>query len=311
MQLNKLGSKLLTELFKDSRTPNSQLAKTLHTSKEVINYRIKKLLQQGIIRKFIPLIDFSKLGHTRYRIQIKAQNLSEEDYQFLKTIPQTSWIVKLHGYWNIVVLFWLKDNKEFFQLINHINQHFAERLQDTLFTIVDTIYHFPPRPPKGKVESFFHVTKLQEASHSLNEMERKIITELMKEGRMPILELARKIDSSATNVNYHLKKLIQNKVIIAFIPVINYEKLGLTEFKVTLNLLNPAQKEQLKTLIMSYDNVIYITESYGKYDLEFEMVAKDIKELFAILEDITKKVPLRNQEIMYNAEEMMINELPF
>ena len=71
MLLDKLDQKLLLELYKDARQSNAQIGKTLLCSKEVIQYRLKRLEENGIITKYIPIINFSRLGYTIYRLQIK------------------------------------------------------------------------------------------------------------------------------------------------------------------------------------------------------------------------------------------------
>lgn len=312
--LDKLDQKLIQELFRNSRASNSELGKKLLASKEVINYRISRLLNEGIIKKIIPLVNYSRLGYTIYRIQLKFNFKDKEKWpSFFKTIPQTSWMVELQGNWDLVVLFWIKNNLEFFQIVNKIKQEFGANTQEMLITMVDSIYNLPPNflSEQPKKEPFYYKLEIsKEPPVDLDELDFAIIKELMGNGRIPILELARKIHSSATNVNYHLSKLIKNKVIIAFIPVIDHTKLGLTHFKITLNLVNPAQKNQLKEFLLNSQSVIYITESYGSYDLEFEVITWKINDLFNLLEQISIEMPIKKHEIIYDNKEIMVNEMP-
>ena len=49
---------------------------------------------------------------------------------------------------------------------------------------------------------------------------------------MSITDLSLKLNSSATNITYHLKKLISKGIILGFIPQINYSALNLQYTKV-------------------------------------------------------------------------------
>ncbi|MCK5474816.1 MAG: winged helix-turn-helix transcriptional regulator, partial [Candidatus Aenigmarchaeota archaeon] len=58
--------KILKELFDDGRRPFSTVAKKAGVSKEVVNYRVKRLIDQEIIIGFNTVIDVNKLGWQSY-----------------------------------------------------------------------------------------------------------------------------------------------------------------------------------------------------------------------------------------------------
>ena len=312
MSLDKLDQKIIAELFHDARMSHSQLGKRVGTSKEVINYRISRLLKQGIISKFIPLIDFSRLGYLNYRVQLKFNHRDKALWHsFFSAIPQISWLVELQGNWDLVATFWVQSNGEFFEIISKIQAQFKENIQEMLITTVDTVYHLPPNfLLNKKTEKYYKIGTNKDASLQLDSIEIKICRELLKDGRIPLLELARNIDSSATNITYHLKKLLKQKIIIAFIPVINPAAVGFTHFKIMIQLLNPAQKTQLKERLMQEKGTLYITEAYGQSDLEFEFVTQKINELFDLLEKVSNRIPFKKYEIIFNNREVLINEMP-
>lgn len=316
LELDKLDKKIVLELYQDARMSQKQLARKLKVSKEVVNYRINRLIKEEIIKKFIPLINFSVLGYTIYRIQFKFRKKETENWQkFFNQIPQTSWLVELSGNWDLVVLFWIKENAEFFEIIEQINNHFGENIQEMQFTIVNKVDHFPPNYLLENYSTankgFCYSIGQSEKKASLDEVDEILIKELMDDGRASILSLAKQINYSATNVKYHLNKLIKQKVIESFIPVIDHTKLNLTHFKVTLNLINPKQKKQLREFLKHSQPVVYITESYGKYDLEFEFITERINQLFSFIEQISQQFPLKQQEIIFNNQELLVNKTPF
>ena len=144
----------------------------------------------------------------------------------------------------------------------------------------------------------------------ISDIQTALLKSLMHNGKQSILSIAQEMEASTTNLQYHLKQLQKDKIILGFIPILNHSALGYTHLKLTLNLVNPAQKNQLKQYLSLQPSVIYITESYGNYDLEFECVARDLPHLFEFLDILTNQIPLKNYEIIYNNKEILVNDMP-
>jgi len=73
--------KILYELDVNARQSLSKIAKKTGMSKEVVNYRINKLVKDGVIRSFYARIETSKLGILAYRTFVRMQNLSPKKEQ--------------------------------------------------------------------------------------------------------------------------------------------------------------------------------------------------------------------------------------
>ena len=60
-KIDKLDCKILYELGEDSRQSYKQIAKKIHSKKEVVAYHFQKLLKERIITKFVPVFALSLL----------------------------------------------------------------------------------------------------------------------------------------------------------------------------------------------------------------------------------------------------------
>jgi DNA-binding Lrp family transcriptional regulator len=60
--LKELELKLISELMKNSRRSDRELAKVLRTSQPTVSRNIKRLEKEGVIREYTMIPDFSKLG---------------------------------------------------------------------------------------------------------------------------------------------------------------------------------------------------------------------------------------------------------
>ena len=67
-ELNLLDKKILYELDLNSRIPISTLAKNVRTSKETVNFRIKRLIKNGYIKGFVTTLYTSNLNRFYYKL---------------------------------------------------------------------------------------------------------------------------------------------------------------------------------------------------------------------------------------------------
>jgi DNA-binding Lrp family transcriptional regulator len=82
--LKELELKLISELMKNSRRSDRELAKALGVSQPTVSRLIKKLEGQGFIKEYTMIPDFSKLGFNMLSlIMLKLNALSNEQIQEL------------------------------------------------------------------------------------------------------------------------------------------------------------------------------------------------------------------------------------
>jgi len=84
LELDKKDKILLNLLAENSSLDFIQISKKTNLSLDTIRYRIKKLVENGIIIKFFPEISLSKLGYTEYLYTLKLKNISQETLKKLK-----------------------------------------------------------------------------------------------------------------------------------------------------------------------------------------------------------------------------------
>jgi DNA-binding Lrp family transcriptional regulator len=64
VEIDTVDRKLLIELLKDSRVSLRKLAEEMNVSPATLHNRLFRLVQEGIIKGFTALVDYSKLGYT-------------------------------------------------------------------------------------------------------------------------------------------------------------------------------------------------------------------------------------------------------
>ena len=65
--------KILYELDINARRSNASIGRKVGLGKDLVNRRIKKLIDKGVIRYFYTMIDATRLGYISCRLFIKFQ----------------------------------------------------------------------------------------------------------------------------------------------------------------------------------------------------------------------------------------------
>ena len=133
-KLDKIDMRILFELDKNARIPDTRLAKLVRRSKESVRYRIKKLQEQGIIKGFTTWIDPTRLGFLGVKMYINLANKPEkkkEFIQFVKKDKRLFWLGIADGAWNAGLTYFVKDNREFFELKNELFSKFKDLILES------------------------------------------------------------------------------------------------------------------------------------------------------------------------------------
>jgi len=317
-KLDKKDKKILSVLDMDARLSISQIAKKVGLSKEVTNYRIKRLTEGGIIQGYYAVIDITRLGYLNTRLLLKFQNITHEKenelIEYCSKNKNIGWIGSIDGGYDIVLIIWSKDLLELKMLVDDIYAKFGGNIQSNLITTTIRIYHY-------KQNYLFNTKDKKELiwgerydNKEISEEDKKILGILAKDGRVSLVGLANKIGISANTTKYRIKRLMEKKIILGFKTAINTHKLGYQHFKVFLYLQNLSKENKNKLIeyLRNHPNVIYITEAMGGADLEFEIMFKEYNQLYESMRNMRIKFNdiIRNYTTFLTYKEHLIRYFP-
>ena len=317
--LDTKDKRILLELDRNSRQPISMIAKKVGLSKEVVNYRIKRQIEKGIIKGFHAIIDPSKIGYTVYRIFIKFQNVTPEKEQeitaYFQSLSSVGWIAAYEGFYDLAVLFWAKDIYEFRQIYDDILNKYGDFFQEYYISIVIHIFHFKHNylfDSKDYSEALIGGKKEQA---DLDMLDLEILKMLAEDARKTTLDIGKKVKASPNTVKYRIKKLVESGVIVGFNTMIDASLLGYQHYKVFIKMqkINKNTISQLIEYLRLNKNTIYITDAIGLAHLEFELQVKSSMELHNMLRAMRAKFPdlIKDCNPGLVFKEHRINYLPF
>ncbi len=295
--MKKYGEKLLTldlkdqkifvELFKNGRVPYSIISKNTHMSKDVVRYRIEKLLKEEIMVGITTIIDISKLGWSSSLVFFKFTNLNKVKIkQFMSYLIENPFVVEVlefAGSWDFAVRFQHKDTGHLNQIINKLETSSPYLIDKySIFFISKSIF-LPYNVLFEKYAFWYPSTKIQ--PHRTDNFDLKILSALSSDGRKSLAQLEEELKENRMTIYYRIKKMIKSGLIQHFRPSMFVEKLGLHWYVVKIK-LSQRSDEKIKTIInrlKSFKQTNHILLGFGAADIIFYTQVKVVQELQEII----------------------------
>ena len=311
MKLDRKDKLILYTLDFNARLPYSLLAKRIGISKEVLIYRIKRLEKEGIISGYYIVPNTPKLGLVSYKILIKYQTMSEERekemIEFLKNARDVGWVVETEGVYDLMFIVWTKNEASFDKFwtnfLNNYSQYFYEKEMLILTENHACRKEYLIEDEKKDIKEVFCKG---EAKNECDEIDSRIIYELSRNARIPIIELSRKIGLTAEGTSYRIKQLVKKQIIQAFRPKINLDKIGYLYYNILIKIKDFSVIPKLFLYARNNEHITYYVKYLGKYDIGLDVEVSSPKGFRSILEEIRR---LFGNQIMNHDFVRIINEI--
>ncbi|MBU3913418.1 MAG: Lrp/AsnC family transcriptional regulator [Nanoarchaeota archaeon] len=288
--------KILYELDWNCRQTCSQIGKKVALSSEVVNYRIRKMEEEGVITQYQVALDLSKLGIIQFKILLSFQHMDskklDEILKNLKENKSVKWIVSCNGSWDLLISLEAESIQEIDSLKNEIMSLFENYINKKAVSIFSSGFVYNRDYLTGKkTYNRTRVIVSGDKKEKLDKIDLEILKKLAENARKPIVDLAGELKTSARVVNYRIRQLEKERIITGFRVAINYDKLGIRFYK-TFFYLDSPKKERLEKLgdyLASNKNVIHNLKVVGSWDIEPEFEVYSETEFSFIIEDLKDK----------------------
>lgn len=318
-QLGKKDKKILYHLDLDSRQTLSQLSKKVGLSKQVIDYRIKNLINKKIITQFYTVINISKLGYTHYKLYLKLQNTNIEKEKeiidhWIKS-KNSVWVASCRGRWDISISILAKDINELGNIITNFTNKYSNFIleKNILITQTSPVFTKTYLAEQKEKKEFIYTGKIE--NYELNKIERKILSTLSNNARIPILDLMEETKLTRDVINYRIKKLTKDNIISQYRVLIDPSKTGYLLHKIILRLKNLSQEKEkeFKHFVKQHPNGVQFLKLLGNWDIELEFETKNEEQLHQILLEIRNKFSdtIRDYDTLLIYKEHKLNYFPF
>ncbi|MEC8339343.1 MAG: winged helix-turn-helix transcriptional regulator [Nanoarchaeota archaeon] len=295
---------ILKQLLLDGRKSSSSISKEIDLGREIVNYRIKRLIKENLIVKFVPKINEKAINYQEYIILLKL-NLEDElsKDQFIKqTIGNKYlvWTTKSDSGWDLIVRLYAQSIEEFKEKMQEILDLFSDVLAN-YYTIISSDEIKEEEKQNITRNLFDEIDQAPEKDFKkikdspqilLDTKDKEILKLLESDGRIQYKEIAEELDISSDTVKYRIDKMISQGAIENFMPIINFNKLGLMHYVgiIEFTYLNVKEEIEINEKIKENPFVIKAIKSLSKseyfltllFEKEYQVEAfkEEIQEIF-------------------------------
>ena len=291
--MDKLDLKILAVLDWNARTPVKAIARAIGANKYVVAYRIKKLEETGIIKRYFPVLDMSKLGYHTSRLYFDLEEMDEHQERafisFLDKEIRAGLIFRMAYPYRYGIFLWTKSIYDVGKAIIQIKRKLDKTLLRYHHSLICTLRQYPKDYLFGK--------RIHESSRSLepvfpisyDDVDFKILQEFAKNTRLSTVHIAKNIHVPQTTVSHKIKNLEKKKIILGYRAELDFIKLGFMNFFLEIYLENNASLAQIEAWANTHPNVVWLQKIIGACDIEIEVEVKDRIALEELLNELRKK----------------------
>jgi Lrp/AsnC family leucine-responsive transcriptional regulator len=312
--------KILYELDLNCRQSNTQIGKKVGLKRDVVGYRINRMLNQGIIENFWTAINTFKLGYLVFRIYINFQYVNREIKNEI-----ISHFTKYKKIWTILsvradidfdVVVWVNDVYEFYcfwdETLDKFKDYFAEYTISIYVESYDYKKTYLLTENSNHEKRELYRTTCGGKTIDIDDFDYKLLNEIADNARIPLIDLAEKLNCSSQTVNYRLKNLFKNNIIQGYRVNLNLAKLGLHQYKLEIYLKDHNYRGKVWNYLKNEPYTSVLNVAVGWSDLEFEFVLENVDILTSIMDEINIKFPnvIKKQSFWINEQIHKFRWLP-
>ncbi|ARM77142.1 Lrp/AsnC family transcriptional regulator [Acidianus manzaensis] len=145
VDMDTVDRKLLIELLRDARTSLRRLSEEMNVSPATLHNRLTRLVQEGIVRGFTALVDYTKLGYSLSAVimaKVDGKHLTE----FEREIASSDNVVAVYdvvGEYDVVIISKFKNVEDLDAFLKQLLKN--PKIERTYTSIVLNVVKEDPR----------------------------------------------------------------------------------------------------------------------------------------------------------------------
>jgi len=292
-KLDLFDFKLLHELDKNSSITAADLAHKIGRSKQFVLYRLNKL-QEKVISGYYAIVDMSKLGYFTFRIYFKFQQMTSEDGEnFIKYVrdsfTQVWTITSMHGKWDYALFLGVKSVTELHNIWDLIMLNYKNKIKSYNVSLYAPIHNFNRKFLYKKETNFVERIYGIGTPENIDRIDEELLKIYASNVRISSIDIGKRLNISSDTVRRRIKNLEKRKIIVGYRIGLNLKSLGLTSYRVDLQLISTKRNKELIQYCRQHKYIYQVNKTIGGADFEMELVAYDFNHLLELINDIKLK----------------------
>ena len=269
---------VLTELDINARISTSELARRLRLGRDIVEYRLEKLRDDGVLTKTMAQINPYRLGLMIFKCYLRLRssvNRRQELITWLKLKRSVFWVAETWGRFDAAFSALVRSPDDFDKLQISLLTSFPDLILSHEMALNVEVLSYPRRhlvKSSSKSKALRWGGKLQQ--YNLDAVEAHIISCLSEDARLSLTDLADRCSSTPAIVSRRVAALEDAGVIIGYRTQVDLAKLGLRYVKSQLEISESIKGTTVAQALMRFcetaPNVVYLIRQLGQYRIEVE-----------------------------------------
>ncbi len=320
VKLDAKDRRVLYLLESNARAPLSKIARFARVSKQTVHYKIQNFIKRGVSSGFIAELDVAKLGFENYEVWIQLQNVGESERErlidFFVGHERVRWVASCIGKIDLAVGVLAKSVSDFNGILSAILEKHGGKIRNYFVCVSVELYNFRKAYLLGskagaREHTFFGG---EPVAASLDSADKKILSLLAGNARIPLIELAGKAGVSPNTARSKLKKLIDKKIITGFKALINFEKIGFENVEVLLSIQNSTRSEEKRLFewCASKPECTFFLRYIGAWSADIALDVRNAEHVHALVSELRNEFSgiIKDFEIVSMLKYHKFNYLP-
>jgi DNA-binding Lrp family transcriptional regulator len=318
MHLKEIDYKLLSYLYHNYNESFSKIARATKLSRDQVEYRINKYMKDGLIIKFCPIFNYSKLGYNTFvglLLKFEKPKMADSFSEGLGKNKNCVSYGKCYGKYDLYLNCIFKDEKELNGFISKLFENETNFIADYLLINPQYTELFPIKFFNHPNKENSYIYNEDKTKTELDEIDLKILKILSDNGRERLIDIAIKTKISSERAFYKLKRLKAEKIILGSRIQFNMSLLGYFFTLILINFRNFSEKnkDKIKSFAKNSKNINSLSFNLQKPNCIFQLFHKEESEVREAISEIKKLFNEESVEIdvLRIGEDEGVNALPF
>ncbi len=316
--LDAVDRKVLLEYAENVRSPASAIGKRLGISRDTVGYRLERLRRAGVVQGSRAVVDISLLGFNAAHLFLQLnQPTAEAERDIigkLRGLPQVRALIKVNGKFDVCVAVVYRDVADLDAVIGQVSASAMPYLQGVEILLV-TRHVMSRALPLAFHESGVASTEtVASVPVDIDRVDGALLKVLADDADAPLHVMGEKVGLSSDAVARRLRRLVSAGIIRKFVPVINYDVLGMNVYIVLMNVtgFDGKTSAMLEELLRTNPDVVWAVRTIGRYNVLVYVCTRDANELLKTTAFLRSHFPgaIREYETLINSEEFVYTYFP-
>ncbi len=302
---------IFRELDINFRQSFSKIGKKVGLSKNSIALRFEKL-KEYTLHNMVGLNN-EIIGLTMIRVYYSFDFYNDKTEKAIireaKKYKNIQWIAKYYGTYDIGIGLLVDNIDDLVFQISRFDEKFAGRINKKEIQIICKQHFFRYNFLHDKPISWVSRIDKSQKKKILTDVDKKILSVILYNPRINIVEVARILRISPKTVFTRIKLLEKSGVIMGYFMTIDPKKFNHDTFKLLMQFQNLKRIKEFEDYISSIKNIKFFARMLGMGDYEIDFIYPNAAELQKQIELMKEKFPnlLKRIEIMSFGKRIFTN----